>query len=161
MRIANLLKLLAVTVVVGGCATQDKLSGSILPDSAKGSYRVEESIEDAALKEIQATPTRFSVSYGDDRYSWERAQLFFGKYITHGKPPLTKIVGKNWTLSNATTQQGKYNFTVQKIEASKNYEYVVGCTARVGGDTRTAELNARNFARFIRDGKLEVSLLDR
>ena len=110
---------------------------------------------------IPLTPTVFSVPFADDPYSWERARFFLENYIGSSSghtSVVTRVVGDRWSLaSNPTVQQ--YVYEVSKDAGEGAYTYQVSCIPGTGGDINQAVLNAGNLARFIREGKLEISLL--
>lgn len=138
-------------------------SGSISAVSRADQHGLEvaATTKDQAREEILTTPTVFSVSFEDDVHSWERARFFLENYA--GARPghsssLTKVVGSRWSLES-NPGVSAYRYEVTKDSDSAGFTYHVGCAAGPDGDASQAVLNAANFARFIRDGKLEMSLL--
>jgi hypothetical protein len=92
--------------------------------------------------------------------AWERARFFFEKYVAREEsraPVVSKVIGTRWALTNG--KNGPYVYEVWKDSVSKGFKYTVRCTAQNGGQVQEAQMNAGNLARFIREGKLEVSLL--
>jgi hypothetical protein len=159
--------LLGCVVCTTGCAT-----GSALKQSTPGSISAvvhadEHGLEVSATPEGQArqevidSPTLFSVPFADDPYSWERARFFLENYVGGDSgytSAVTRVVGDRWSLaSNPGVQQ--YSYEVAKDAGESGFTYQVSCIPGVGGDPVQAALNAGNLARFIREGKLEVSLL--
>ncbi len=152
---------------VGGCATHSTHSssapGSIatIVKAAEHGLEVSATPEDQARQEVLSTPTVFLVPFADDPYSWERARFFLENYVGGAAghaSAVTKVVGDRWSLaSNPTVQH--YSYEVAKDAGEAGFTYQVSCVAGVGGDSGQAGLNAGNLARFIREGKLEVSLL--
>lgn len=140
---------------------------SHLPDASNGvSLEVAESVDQQAAAEVAATSPTFSVSIDEDGASWMRAKLFFEKFLTTDSgsktPVITKIMGRKWVLLSSPSVAGNYSYEVSKDELPGAYRYQVRCTQRNNlGQQQIAEMNARNVARFIRDGKLEISLLTR
>lgn len=118
--------------------------------------------EDQARQDVLQAPTTFEVSFEDDTYCWERARFFLENYSTESpglsSSAVTKIVGKRWSLAS-NPAQSKYQYEVSKDSGRDGYTYSVSCIAGEGGDIAQASMNAGNFARFIREGKLEMSLL--
>jgi hypothetical protein len=122
---------------------------------------VEATTEDQAREEVLATPTVFNVSFEDDVYSWERARFFLENYVGAAAghtSAVTKVVGARWSLESNPTLEG-YKYEVSKDSVEGGFTYQVVCVTAETGDPAQAALNAGNLARFIRDGKLEVSLL--
>jgi hypothetical protein len=117
--------------------------------------------EDQARDEVLATPTVFHVPFEQDVYSWERARFFLENYVGASAghtSAVTKVVGSRWSLESNPALE-RYRYEVSKDSADAGFTYRVVCMAGGAGDPAQAALNAGNLARFIRDGKLEVSLL--
>jgi hypothetical protein len=120
-------------------------------------------VEQQATADVMATPTRFTVPYSSDAQSWERARLFLGRYTTMSIPQVS-AGPSSVKLSNGSgpSDKDKYVYQIEKSNGREGVVYVVKCTPRgSGGTPALAERNARNLSRFIKDGHLEVSLLDR
>jgi hypothetical protein len=118
--------------------------------------------EDQAKQDILNTPTVFTVSFEEDPYSWERAKFFLEKYAGGGaghSSVVTRIVGSRLSLASNPAATD-FSYEVSKDPTEGGFNYHVGCSAAVTGDPNQAALNAGNLARFIRDGKLELSLLE-
>jgi hypothetical protein len=152
-----------VILALSACSTQRSQRGSLadLSQASAHGLEVEATPEEQARDEVMSTPTEFEVSIEHDRYAWERARFFLEKYSspdseTHN--PVVKIVGSRRGLASPPTN-GSYSYEVFKDFHPDGYRYSVQCIPGPGGEIRQALLNASNFARFIRDGKLEVSLL--
>lgn len=158
---------LGCVVVLMGCvqpfAVRPNAPGSISAVVRAEEYDLEVSAtpEDQARQEVVETPTVFAVAFADDPHSWERAKFFLENYIGSSSghtSVVTRVVGDRWSLaSNPTVQQ--YVYEVSKDAGEGGYTYQVSCVPGTGGDQNQAALNAGNLARFIREGKLEVSLL--
>jgi hypothetical protein len=122
---------------------------------------VAETSRDQARQEILETPTTFDIEFEDDQNSWDRARFFLENYI--GLPAdrssvVTRVVGVRWSLAS-NPAQASYAYEVAKDATRTGFTYYVTCTPGSGGNPSQAALNAANLARFIRDGKLEMSLL--
>jgi hypothetical protein len=118
--------------------------------------------ETQAIDDISATTKSFIVSFADDQHSRERAELFLRdyaggfEYVENQGPSLTSV------FSNKSATGAAYSYEIERTMLQDGYQYVIICAPR--GDVASQELadrNARNVARFIRDGHLEVSLLGR
>jgi hypothetical protein len=119
--------------------------------------------EDQARDEVLATPTVFNVSFEDDVYSWERARFFLENYVgasSGHSSAVTKVVGSRWSLESNPALE-TYRYEVSKDSGDGGFTYRVMCVAGGVGTQAQAALNAGNLARFIRDGKLEISLLQK
>ncbi len=117
--------------------------------------------EDLARSEVLQSPTDFDVTIEQDRYAWERTHLFLESYVDPQRAPvrpITKVVGSRWGLASPPVHGG-YVYEVWRETIPDGFHYSVRCVAAPEASKDQAALNAGNLARFIRDGKLEVSLL--
>ncbi len=117
--------------------------------------------QDQARDEIISTPTIFTIDRDQDSYSWDRAKFFLENYI--GVAPqhssvMTRVVGNRFSLVSNPAQES-YTYEVVKEVSRYGFLYSVTCTPTNKGSASQAALNAGSFARFIKDGKLEISLL--
>ncbi len=173
-RVMNLGKMLLGSTLVsilligfGGCVASSLQTkgapGSIatVVKAAEHGLEVSATLVEQARQEVLSTPTVFNVPFADDQYSWERARFFLENYAGGGAghaSAVMKVVADRWSLaSNPAAAQ--YNYEVTKDAIVSGFAYQVSCVAGVGGESSQAELNAGNLARFIREGRLEVSLL--
>ena len=112
---------------------------------------------------LGVVPTDFKVEPGDDAHSWERVLFFFKKHA--GKFRLSQDSDEQWSyqISSAAAQDDALHFSVRKRFYRGTYLYKVICQPNPAASRKMsiemAMLNARNLARFIREGKLEASLL--
>lgn len=152
---------------LGGCVASSlqttSTPGSIatVVKAAEHGLEVSATLEEQARSEVLSTPTVFNVPFADDPYSWERARFFLENYAGGGvghASAVTKVVADRWSLASnpAATH---YTYEVTKDAVASGFTYHVSCIAGVGGESSQAGLNAGNLARFIREGRLEVSLL--
>jgi len=152
-------------LALAGCSVEKVRDGSIANLSHANAFEkleVAATPEDQARDEILAAPTEFFVPIEQDRFAWERARFFLENYGGGGATPsnaVVKVVGSRRGLSSAAGPS-PYTYEVFKDFSPEGYRYSIRCVT-TNGDTSNAALNAGNFARFIRDGKLEVSLLVR
>jgi hypothetical protein len=152
-------------LVVSGCSTAKVRDGSIANLSHANAYEkleVAATPEDQARDEILAAPTEFLVDIEQDRFAWERARFFLENYGGGSGTPsnaVVKFVGSRRGLSSAPGPS-PYTYEVFKDFTPEGYRYSVRCVT-TNGDGSDAALNAGNFARFIREGKLERSLIVR
>jgi hypothetical protein len=152
-------------LTLSGCSVEKVREGSIANLSHASAFEkleVAATPEDQAREEILAAPTQFIVPIEQDRFAWERARFFLENYGSGGASPsnaVVKVVGDHRGLSSAPGPS-PYTYEVFKDFSAEGYRYSVRCVT-TQGNVSDAALNAGNFARFIRDGKLEVSLLAR
>jgi hypothetical protein len=114
-----------------------------------------------AKSEIVESPLSFIVPFSEDDQAWERARFFLESYLgTSGarSSAVSRVVGDSWSLLS-NPSYGRYMYEVSKRAGEGGFSYVVSCRSGVDNSAQDARLNAGNFARFIREGKLEVSLL--
>lgn len=156
--------LLSITIVLSGCGSSTQQHGSIadvVGATALG-LEVAETTQDQARNEVLSTPTEFDLTIEQDRYSWERARFFLENYVQAAQAPVipvTKVIGSRWALSSPPSSD-QYVYEVWREAIPDGFHYSVKCLASSDiADQSQALLNAANLARFVRDGKLEVSLL--
>jgi len=152
-------------IALSGCSVEKVRDGSIANLSHADAFEkleVAATPEDQARDEILAAPTEFVVPIEQDRFAWERARFFLENYGGGAGTPsnaVVKVVGSRRGLSSAPGPS-PYTYEVFKDFSGEGYRYSVRCVT-TSGDGSDATLNAGNFARFIREGRLEVSLLVR
>lgn len=155
--------LVVSTITFSGCSTESARPGSIARLSNASAFEkleVAATPEEQAREEILSAPTEFFVPVEQDRYAWERARFFLENYGSGSgasSNAVVKVVGSRRGLSSAPGSS-HYTYEVFKDFTASGYQYSVRCFSNDGG-AQEASLNAGNFARFIREGKLEVSLL--
>jgi hypothetical protein len=157
---------LICAIWLSGCAesvvNRASVSGSIasVVKAADHGLEVSATPEEQARQEVLSTPTVFHVPFADDPYSWERARFFLENYLGGGAghaSAVTKVVGDRWSLASNPAIE-RYSYEVAKDVGEGGFTYQVSCIAKVSADAGQAGLNAGNLARFIREGKLELSL---
>jgi hypothetical protein len=161
--------LFSLILVASGCSTSPRAvrsqAGSIasVVRADQDYLEVAATTEDQARNEVLLAPTTFEVPFADDVHSWERARFFLENYVSGASgrtSAVTKVVGVEWSLESNPAVTN-YRYIVSKHALEGSFAYRVACVTGPGGEPSQAALNAGNFARFIRDGKLEVSLLQR
>ena len=112
-------------------------------------------VADQARAAIAATPTEFVLSVPEDRLAWSRARDFFALYA--GSPV---GVDSEQLLSNRGVTTSGYFFEIERVAVDRGARFSVRCFPAHGAAIVESSIqNARNVARFLRDGVLEVSLL--
>jgi hypothetical protein len=159
---AFLFSSLALVLLLSGCSAPKPRPGSIasIIKADQDGLEVEQTVDDQARVAVMASPRTFVIAFDDDRMAWERARFFFEKYVNRNgaqAPVISKVIGSRWALTNG--KEGQYSYEVWKDSVAQGFKYTVRCTAQQGGQVQEAHLHAGNLARFIREGKLEVSLL--
>ncbi len=157
------LSLLAtLAIFMAGCASKAKPIGpGSIVRSDNSNIELDATVEDQARAEALNSPRLFFVSFEDDTYSWERARFFLENYVGAAaghNSVVTKVVGDRLSLASNPGVQA-YQYEVVKDSTDGGFNYSVFCAAGAGGDSQQADLNAGNLARFVRDGRLELSLL--
>jgi hypothetical protein len=159
----------ATTLVsISGCQNlvpRPKGAISHLPEGSQGvTLEVAKTVDDQARELVANTQTYFQMNLDDAPAAWDRAKLFLEKYLSADGSRagvVTKIVGARWGLSNGSSSTGSYVYEVWREDVQDGYKFKVSCKPKQGASAQLAELNARNLARFIQDGRLELSLLAR
>ncbi len=121
-------------------------------------------IQELAAQAVNEAPTDFVVSAADQSVAWERSKLFFATYTSGVKEEEFDYPKPGISLVTKARDKDKYIYEVEHTETDQGYRYVVSCsrnTSKRGNSDFQARRNAQNVARFIRDGNLELSLLDR
>ena len=144
----------AVILLVGCAPTSTQPKREIITPR----YEVEkEPIEDQANSAINAAPTTFSViSEAENTLYWDRASLFFKQYTDTFKV-------KKDLVRSVPGEKTRFVYEVSRVNKPDATSYTVKCAPGGGVNTSTDVLlrNAKNLARFIREGNLELSLLER
>lgn len=147
---------LVVCLLVTGCGAS--ISGS----SGLGNKSVQVvTSEEMAKEAIYASPLKFVVPPEEVRTSWERA-TFFSRHFLNSEPKIELRGGSEGGSIVLNTNSQNFGYTVVRQESVNGGVYEVAClptTPQV--DATAAEQNARNLARFLKEGKLEVTLLQR
>ena len=151
-----------VLISVVGCGAHRDKPGSIasLLQATQHGLEVDQTVDDQARSAVLEAPTSFVVSFDDERLAWERARFFFEHYVRKGAagaPVVSRVVGTRWSLTNG--DEGPFIYEVSKVSVSQGFRYTVKCAPQGGRPNSASALNAGNLARFIREGKLELSLL--
>jgi hypothetical protein len=154
---------LIVILQVTACSLSGSPKGSIadVVGASQHGLEVAATTEDLARSEVLQSPTDFDVTIEQDRYAWERTHLFLENYVEPQRSPvrpITKVVGSRWGLASPAVQGG-YVYEVWREAIPDGFHYSVRCLSAPEASKEQAALNAANLARFIRDGKLELSLL--
>lgn len=122
-----------------------------------GGYTVERtSSQELILEEIEGMPTQFSLDIPSSKAAWVRA-LFFVQEHTKGSAEIegNKIV----SCSNHPENQFIYRINKHESEIGTDFEITCEAVEKTPANQAAALLNAKNLARFLRNGELELSLL--
>lgn len=139
-------------VLSSGCVGKGGISG----DQAFQELEVVTSL-DQVLSEVKNTPTRFSLGIPDSTYGWERAQLFFKEHTSRSNFSAGK---DNLIILTNPKDKDPISYRVEKRDIKHGIEFFVSCKS--GSHSLPPEkisLACRNLARFIREGRLEESLI--
>lgn len=132
---------------------------------AKPKYELEVvTVEELAAQAVNESPTDFVVSGSDESVAWERSHLFFSTYTSGVEEQEFDYPKPGISLVSRSRDKDKYIYEIEHTATASGYRYVVSCSrnsSKKGGSDFQARRNAKNVARFIRDGNLELTLLDR
>ena len=118
-------------------------------------------VEQQALEAIEHMPTEFHVEFQDDEAVWDRGHLFFRTYTRAGSYEENfDYPSPGTTLRSKEGGDDLYTYEIERSQVSGGYRYLVHCSPRRQTALQCAR-NAKNIARFLRDGHLELSLLHR
>jgi len=150
-------RLTTICVVLSLCACTESTS-----PSPKVEFEIE-GPEEQAAQVIDSTLTEFRIPFDKDALAWERTRLFFSKYTA--KPLISELDkrGDNLEIASQLPKEN-YFFKVKHELDGNQFKYLVSCVpnpAQGAADTLAANRNAKNLARFIQDGQLEVGFLAR
>lgn len=114
--------------------------------------------QEDTLQQIQATPTRFSLPIEENQAAWERARFFLERYAGKGKIQSEKSSDRD-VLTKVSAAGFRYQFVRHFDRGEAHFQ--VFCTPSKGSKRTAGDalLNAKNVARFLKDGELEVSQL--
>lgn len=114
------------------------------------------SSQELILEEIEGMPTQFSLDIPSSKAAWVRAVLFVQEH-TKGSAEIesNKIV----SCSNHPENQFIYRINKHESEVGANFEITCEPIQPTPSNQAAALLNAKNLARFLRNGELELSLL--
>lgn len=118
--------------------------------------------EEQSLSDIAAVPLSFTLASEHQKHAWVRALLFFKKYTDRMDLKSQGGTHPREHVTNSGSAKATYVYKVEKTPGRKgSANFVVSCTPsqRTAASLAGAERNARNLARFIRDGILEEDLV--
>ncbi len=115
------------------------------------------------LQLLQLQPLEIIVTPGEVAQLWQRAELFAYQYL--GTTP-TVAFQSSRTQPDSTALQFSsehYRYSVTKAKrGAVNIAVAVSCVPmNQDGDESKADLNARNLARFMKEGRLQLSVLEK
>ncbi len=152
--------------VLTGCGASldgsNRGSMAALIGASNHKLEIAETSRESAKREVLQAPRTFTVSKSDDSYSWDRARFFIENYsevVGGQRAAVVRIVGEQWALVSHPASTG-YHYEVTREPRADRFVYTVSCAADSLGNKTQADLNEGNFARFVREGQLEVSLLN-
>lgn len=151
-KVISRLCLLAI-IAVTSCTHQSKW------EIVKPEYEVVSS-EEQELRLIQDQKLEFYVDSQDLTRSWQRAEIFSEQYLGI-TPTYVYSISKNKPDSvGLQFSSENFSYIVQKEKHGRAFLLRVQCSPKNSkADPSKAELNAKNLARFIKDGRLQLSLL--
>lgn len=157
--------LLLPVVSVFGC-TPSGSSRSVDPHRDKEHYQVV-TIEEQAAESVVRSATQFTLPRSREYESWSRARVFFATYIKQRPASIERLPGSGLRIQNSDRSLDEFLYSIEKYTAHNSVTYFVRCkpAQRISDPQKLyalrnrAHQNAKNVARFIREGQLELSLL--
>lgn len=122
-------------------------------------------VEEQALENVSKAPLEFVLPYDEDSAAWERSHLFFKSYASGSVSEDFDYPAPGTTLRSQSGSADKYLYEIERSTSAQGCRYVFHCSLN-RADHPTAiqdmsEQNCRNLSRFVREGHLELTLLDR
>lgn len=111
------------------------------------------SMESVVREEIEHQQTSFVANPKEDLEAWVRARYFFQTYV--GGHPIIS----DYEFFSDVSSGDPLVFQVLRRKTNQGAVYDVSCSAVEESQLRTAQLNAKNLARFLENGMLAVELL--
>ena len=107
------------------------------------------------LESLDGVPTTFHLDREASREAWTRA-LYFMNHYTVGVPE-----EKTNALVSSSGDENRFRYVINKMNKKDGVTFQVLCTVKENEPLTqgAADQNARNVARFLREGTLEVNLL--
>ncbi len=154
MRIARpLVSLLLLLVMSSGCAGKRPEPYARLTPTAVEVVTIEDQARDA----VAAVPTEFLLVAPESGLAWSRARDFFALYAKS-----SLAVDSDTLLSDRGKSSGRFFYEIERSPTNRGTRFAVRCFPVQGNAIVSSSIqNARNVARFLRDGVLELSLLER
>lgn len=142
------------------------IAAACAPAPTQPKYEIEViTIEEQAAQAVNESATDFVVPESEQSITWERSKLFFSTYTSGMEEQEFDYPRPGVSMVTHPRDKDKYIYEIEYSQAKNNdgYRYVVSCSrnSRKGGSDYSAHRNAKNVARFVREGNLELSLLDR
>jgi len=127
------------------------------PHGVLDAYSNKNNLTEELESELRDVSTDFFLPIPDNRYAWERAQLFFKEHTSQS----TFSAGRrdSISLSNSAVRD-PVMFQVEKIGSVNGSRFKLSCaqgTAQLSPDELS--IQCKNMARFVHFGILEKSLL--
>ena len=142
-------------VILTGCGVGLNLGGS-----PSYEYEVVDTSQ-IAVENIKATPKQFVLEGTPNNQAWERGRLFLDKYINGSNLSVVSRGSESVErLESKSSASVNYKYRIERIRAGEMYKYSIECSPlSTNANNISADLNARNLARFLKDGTLEVDQL--
>ena len=139
------------------CALLPLVSACSSTTATKKNYEIEVvTAEQLIDEEIAKANTEFMVPFSDDEIAWSRTRIFFERYL-NGEPGEFTI-NRN-RAQNKPTESARFYYSVSREPLDDGMQYHVSCNPVQPTDRVYADRNAKNLARFISEGTLELTLL--
>lgn len=120
-------------------------------------------IEDQAIQDVEGAVTKFELDFSDNTPARERLAIFYDFYLKEQAGTEKDLIDLRDTQV-VYYRTENYLYRVKIRDHGGSFTYDVACQGNRGTkrvrDYLAAQRNAKNLARFIKDGSLEVSLLE-
>lgn len=117
--------------------------------------------EEQVAQSLAETPKSFVVQYSEAQHTEERLAYFFRNYTAGAQETDEQGPSSATVITNKIDSNTNFLYTIERTVNASGYQYIVHCEGLSNEFQPAADRNARNLARFLREGQLEVSLLTR
>jgi|GEM_PF-4646490 len=119
--------------------------------------------QDQLVEDVRNTPKEFIVPYTQEQAAWDRVLYFFSQYAGLKTPFITSLSSNIVQITNRHDKSASvpaYFYMIEKFPVAQGVKFRVHCFPNGDRGSRDlAETNARNVARFVKEGRLERSIL--
>ena len=107
--------------------------------------------------QIQSAPTRFFIDVENNSAAWERARFFLSQYTGPGRVEIQSSADREQLAKLSNTG---FRYQIARVFERGGAQYQIICTPKNSGTANNdALLNAKNLARFVREGELDLGLI--
>jgi hypothetical protein len=114
------------------------------------------SISEQLTRELENYPTKFILPVDEGKPSLERTFFFFKNYTSSFSPHNPSTTSRMINFSNDNSRD-KILYRVSRVLTKQGFRYTVSASDL--GNPQKSAICAANLARFIKEGKVELSLV--